>query len=58
MLSGSGVTIFRSDLANNPGISLVPALVAISVQTTERYLGMKQDIVHGPNDGIKLRVAV
>jgi integrase len=29
-----------------------------SVQTTERYLGIKQDLVHAPNDGIKLRVAV
>ncbi|MGA2186784.1 MAG: tyrosine-type recombinase/integrase [Bryobacteraceae bacterium] len=29
-----------------------------SVQTTERYLGTKQDLVHSPNDGIKLRVAV
>jgi site-specific recombinase XerD len=29
-----------------------------SVQTTERYLGTKQDLVHGPNDGIKLKVAV
>jgi integrase len=29
-----------------------------SVQTTERYLGTKQDLVHTPNDGIKLRVAV
>jgi hypothetical protein len=29
-----------------------------SVQTTERYLGPKQDLVHAPNDGIKLRVAV
>jgi site-specific recombinase XerD len=29
-----------------------------SVQTTERYLGTKQDLVHEPNDGIKLRVAV
>jgi site-specific recombinase XerD len=29
-----------------------------SVQTTERYLGTKQDLVHPPNDGIKLRVAV
>ena len=28
-----------------------------SVQTTERYLGTKQDLVHAPNDGIKLRVA-
>jgi site-specific recombinase XerD len=28
-----------------------------SVQTTERY-GTKQDLVHAPNDGIKLRVAV
>jgi integrase len=27
-----------------------------SVQTTERYLGTKQDLVHAPNDGIKLRV--
>ena len=29
-----------------------------SVQTTERYLGTKQDLVHAVNDGIKLRVAV
>jgi len=29
-----------------------------SVQTTERYLGTKQDLVHAPNDGIKLREAV
>jgi hypothetical protein len=31
---------------------------AQSVQTTERYLGTRQDLVHAPNDGIKLRVAV
>jgi site-specific recombinase XerD len=29
-----------------------------SVQTTERYLGTKQDLVHAPNDGIKMRVTV
>ena len=29
-----------------------------SVQTTERYLGTRQDLVHAPNDGIKLKVAV
>jgi site-specific recombinase XerD len=29
-----------------------------SVQTTERYLGTKQDLIHAPNDGIKLSVAV
>jgi integrase len=29
-----------------------------SVQTTERYLGTKQDLVHAPNDGIKLQVVV
>src|SRR6266851_422253 len=29
-----------------------------SVQTTERYLGTRQDLAHAPNDGIKLRVAV
>jgi integrase len=29
-----------------------------SVQTTKRYLGTKQDLVHAPNDGIKLRVTV
>src|SRR6202050_3715749 len=29
-----------------------------SVQTTERYLGTKQDLVHAPNDAIKLRVAL
>jgi site-specific recombinase XerD len=29
-----------------------------SVQTTERYLGTKQDLVHAPNDTIKLRVAM
>jgi integrase/recombinase XerD len=27
-----------------------------SVQTTERYLGTKQDLVNAPNDGIKLSV--
>jgi integrase len=27
-----------------------------SVQTTERYLGTKQDLAHAPNDGIKLRL--
>jgi site-specific recombinase XerD len=30
----------------------------VSVQTTERYLGTRQDLVHAPNDGIKLRIAV
>ena len=29
-----------------------------SVQTTERYLGTKQDLVHAPNDAIKLRVTM
>ena len=29
-----------------------------SVQTTERYLGTRQDLVNAPNDGIKLRLAV
>jgi len=29
-----------------------------SVQTTERYLGTKQDLVRAPNDAIKLSVAV
>jgi integrase len=29
-----------------------------SVQTTERYLGTRQDLVHAPNDGIKLSVTV
>jgi len=29
-----------------------------SVQTTERYLGTKQDLVNAPNDGIKLRLAM
>ncbi len=29
-----------------------------SVQTTERYLGTKQDLVHAPNDGIELRIAI
>ena len=29
-----------------------------SVQTSERYLGTKQGLVHAPNDGIKLRVVV
>lgn len=27
-----------------------------SVQTTERYLGTKQDLVHAPNDAIRLHV--
>ena len=29
-----------------------------SVQTTELYLGTKQDLVHAPNDVIKLRITV
>jgi site-specific recombinase XerD len=29
-----------------------------SVQTTERYLGTKQDLTHAPNDAIKLKLAV
>jgi integrase/recombinase XerD len=29
-----------------------------SVHTTERYLGTKQDLMHAPNDGIKLTVVV
>src|SRR5208282_6039390 len=29
-----------------------------SVQTTERYLGTRQDLVNAPNDAIRLRVAV
>ncbi len=29
-----------------------------SVQTTERYLGTKQDLVNAPNDAIKLKVAL
>jgi integrase len=29
-----------------------------SVQTTERYLGTKQDLVNAPNDGIRLSVVV
>jgi integrase len=29
-----------------------------SVQTTERYLGTKQDLVHAPNDAIRLRITV
>jgi len=29
-----------------------------SVQTTERYLGTKLDLMHASNDGIKLRVGV
>jgi len=29
-----------------------------SVQTTERYLGTRQDLVDAPNDAIRLRVAV
>jgi integrase len=29
-----------------------------SVQTTERYLGTKQDLAHAPNDAIKLKLAL
>src|SRR5579872_7461718 len=29
-----------------------------SVQTTERYLGTKQDLIHAPNDAIRLRVTL
>lgn len=28
-----------------------------SIQTTERYLGTRQDLQHSPNDGIKLRIS-
>jgi integrase/recombinase XerD len=28
-----------------------------SVQTTERYLGTRQDLAHAPNDAIKLSAA-
>jgi site-specific recombinase XerD len=28
-----------------------------SVQTTERYLGTKQDLIHAPNDAIKLKLS-
>jgi integrase len=28
-----------------------------SVQTTERYLGTRQDLVHPPNDAIKLKLS-
>ena len=27
-----------------------------SVQTTERYLGTKQDLIHASNDAIKLKL--
>jgi integrase len=27
-----------------------------SIQTTERYLGTKQDLAHAPNDAIKLKL--
>src|SRR5579862_3933055 len=29
-----------------------------SVPTTERYLGTRQDLIHAPNDGIKLKVVI
>lgn len=29
-----------------------------SVQTTKRYLGTQQDLVHAPNDAIKLSIAI
>jgi integrase len=29
-----------------------------SVQTTERYLGTRQDLVHAPNDAIRLKIAI
>ncbi len=29
-----------------------------SVQTTERYLGTKQELVHAPNDGIKITIDI
>jgi len=28
-----------------------------SVQTTERYLGTRQDLLHAPNDAIKLKLS-
>jgi site-specific recombinase XerD len=35
-----------------------PLLGHASVQTTERYLGTRQDLVHAPNDATRLKVAV
>jgi integrase len=29
-----------------------------SVQTTERYLGTRQDLIHAPNDAIRLKIAI
>jgi hypothetical protein len=39
------------------GSELIPVNAA-SGQTTERYLGTKQDLANAPNDGIKLKLAV
>src|SRR5262245_37923739 len=44
--------------AGRPGGELEQIQILLghaSVQTTERYLGTKKDLVHAPNDGIKLR---
>jgi integrase len=44
--------LFRSVGGELEQIQLL--LCHASVQTTERYLGTRQDLVHAPNDGIKL----
>jgi len=57
---GLGLAISREGVRAGGGeLEQIQLLLGhASVQTTERYLGTKQDLVHAPNDAIKLRVAV
>jgi integrase/recombinase XerD len=55
-LSASAIKLCRAARGELEQIQLL--LGHSSVQTTERYLGTKQDLVNAPNDGIKLKVAV
>ena len=56
---GSGATCAKLCRAAGAELEQIQMMLGhASVQTTERYLGTKQDLVHAPNDGIKLRVAV
>jgi hypothetical protein len=48
----------RMEAVAGAGIAYGSLPFHASVQTTERYLGTKQDLLHAPNDAIKLRVTV
>jgi len=59
LVAGKAVAVTGGELPAGGELEQIQLLLGhASVQTTERYLGTKQDLVHAPNDAIKLRVAV